>query len=1569
MKNNYISQLHFISKHLVTLLVLALLVFGAGSVSAQAVGDYGTRYTGTTVRDWNTAANWVVCVSNGSWAGATNAVAVPTNTTKVWIRDNSRYSLSATSYCSSLTIEGGGNLTYLTITGYGLTVSGAISINAPTSNNISKYITVGTGTLTASSVTMSTTTDNSRDSYISISTGTVNVSGNITMNGSAARNQIVFADNGTLNISQAGTISSGTISNTAGSAATLTRGTVNYNGSTQTIGDYNYYNLSLSGSGAKTLQTNTTTIGGNLTLSGTASTTTVVGTTISGNLIVGDGTTFNAAGYNLTVNGTTTIGDGASGTLTIGAYSGTKIFKGLLSIKTGGTWDNSTTSSPVTFQGGINNNGTFTAGNAYTYTFDTNAQSLMGNLDMADAAVTITGITLTNNGSLSLTANLLGTGTLSNATTGTINFSGNQTSSVSTLTNQGIINIGGNYTVNTPISTNTGTINVTGGIIASLTNSTGGTVNISALSYNINTLTATASGNTVNYNGAGDQAIKNVTYSNLTLSGSGTKTFTTATTINNNFTINTGAVANLSNLTHTANAYYLNAVQQYKGSWGSSASNANNFDDTNFALPATGILNANAGSTPPVPAMWYKADIGPNTTTNGIGITTWSNQSGSANNATSQNTAPTYQTLGWNFNPSVSFSAGYFLTTSNNIFDDMTFFGVFNTTQTYTTNSSNAWACPTIIGGEANGAQSDYFLSLNEGKPFFKAFTGDSFGALSPTAQNDGKPKIISATRTKSTSGTNYIYINGIETASGTSDNTTLSSPTRLGIGNHFDYQASAQFNGGISEIIGNNSVLTTSDRQNFESYLAIKYGITLTHDYTNSVSTSIYPIAGYSNDIAGLGRNDTWKLHQKVSASSNMTSGNSRIVMATSNDFVSSNVNTPSRTALTNGQYLIWGHNNGSTSTWTAIGSTPKDSIVSRVWKVVNTGSVGSVYFQIDLTGYTSENGIYRLLVDDNTDFTTGVTSYTLTKTSGNLYTTSTPVNFASGVRYFTIAQKSNFWKGTSTSTDWGTVTNWTAGEVPPTDAKVEYATVANYGIEAANNLVLDLSERKVSRVINATTWNLTIPAGKALTVNNSIIITDKNPDRILIQTRTATPEVANGSLIFHNNTANPVYGTVEMYSKSYIDNSATDDNQKYFWQYFGIPVESITAEPTLYGAYVRKSNEAGTDTDDANYYWTELTNSSTLNAFEGFEICQPVATTYTFKGQLVNRSLNLASLPYTIGAFYPGEHLLANPYTAAIDVNKMNFGSNVEAAVYLYNTGSYGQWNAATDFGDKPGQYQSIPKEPAGNNSLPREVPSMSSMLIKVTDANNTGVSFNYSDVIKKNESIQRVKSIDAISNTDLVSTMIDLTGKHYSDRMWIFTEPSCTRNFDNGWDGRKMLGSSLAPQIYAIEPDGDYQVNSISDMNNTDLAFQAGDEVEYTIKFTHENIQRQYAGVYLVDLVENKTVDVSENGSTYTFATAQSDAPAKRFKILTRPYEKGAPDKEALVKIFTAPGRVFVQNLSTFKGKCTLYDIAGRAIKNAPFEANAVTEVLSNLIPGAYVVNTITNGEKVSKRVIVQ
>ena len=71
-----------------------------------------------------------------------------------------------------------------------------------------------------------------------------------------------------------------------------TGATVNYDGAAQTVYGTNYHDLTLSGSGTKTLQAGTTTISGSLTLSGSATATTGAALAITGNLDVGTGTTF-----------------------------------------------------------------------------------------------------------------------------------------------------------------------------------------------------------------------------------------------------------------------------------------------------------------------------------------------------------------------------------------------------------------------------------------------------------------------------------------------------------------------------------------------------------------------------------------------------------------------------------------------------------------------------------------------------------------------------------------------------------------------------------------------------------------------------------------------------------------------------------------------------------------------------------------------------------------------------------------------------------------------------------------------------------------------------------------------------------------------------------------------------------------------------------------------------------------------------------------------------------------------------------------------------------------------------
>ena len=112
----------------------------------------------------------------------------------------------------------------------------------------------------------------------------------------------------------------GTLSNAGTLNATAFSNTIDYNGGNQTVITPNgtiagYFNLTLSGSNAKTLPTSTLNVEGDLTLSGTAIVAPTNPLTIKGNLVVGSGTTFTAGNLTHQVGGDV-MNNGGTFTLT-----------------------------------------------------------------------------------------------------------------------------------------------------------------------------------------------------------------------------------------------------------------------------------------------------------------------------------------------------------------------------------------------------------------------------------------------------------------------------------------------------------------------------------------------------------------------------------------------------------------------------------------------------------------------------------------------------------------------------------------------------------------------------------------------------------------------------------------------------------------------------------------------------------------------------------------------------------------------------------------------------------------------------------------------------------------------------------------------------------------------------------------------------------------------------------------------------------------------------------------------------------------------------------------------------
>jgi len=175
-----------------------------------------------------------------------------------------------------------------------------------------------------------------------------------------------------------------------------------------------------------------------------------------------------------------------------------------------------------------------------------------------------------------------------------------------------------------------------------------------------------------------------------------------------------------------------------------------------------------------------------------------------------------------------------------------------------------------------------------------------------------------------------------------------------------------------LPEVIIYNEALSLVDKQKVDTYLSLKYGITLDQtsatDYLASDGTTkIWDSSvnvTYNKDIFGIGQDDAQALDQRVSKSVNTSA---ILTLANDNDFTSAN-NDGARTSLGNNKFLTIANDGGAVTTQTTeLDTATYANRVTREWQAQNTGSVGAVNLKFD--GF-NEN--YILLTDTDGDFST---------------------------------------------------------------------------------------------------------------------------------------------------------------------------------------------------------------------------------------------------------------------------------------------------------------------------------------------------------------------------------------------------------------------------------------------------------------------------------------------------------------------------------------------------------------------------------------------------------------------
>ncbi|MBP4136915.1 beta strand repeat-containing protein [Flavobacterium geliluteum] len=422
-----------------------------------------------------------------------------------------------------------------------------------------------------------------------------------------------------------------------------------------------------------------------------------------------------------------------------------------------------------------------------------------------------------------------------------------------------------------------------------------------------------------------------------------------------------------------------------------------------FSQTAPGGVSANL-------RIWLKPEVG--ITTSGTNVSNWADQSGIATpnnfdqtNATAQPTLTAAAAV-YNFHPAINFVTNKFLRSRVVTNAPFTADNLNGTLHVVLNKTSVAGAQDTFgFGGSttlaAPGTANTPVMGATGGNPYW--YDGDWPNAPS-IPMTAGKTHIQGFSWRYNVTGSGILSLDG-KNASTTPNPDFIQTAQGAILGSQPE-----EFNGLMQEVIAYERELTLAEKQRVNSYLGIKYGVsldqTVAQNYLDSGSGIIWNAtanAAYGKNIAGIGRDDLSSLNQKESQSVN-TGFQVTIGLTTIEP-----TNAGNTAAFgSDKNFMVWG-DDGAAATF----STPTtnghgvDTRYTRIWKIQETGNVGIVKFAVPST--IGASGKVYLVRSTNPTFDAGdeyipLTTYTV----GSIAYLACDINFNTG-DFFTLATNTN--------------------------------------------------------------------------------------------------------------------------------------------------------------------------------------------------------------------------------------------------------------------------------------------------------------------------------------------------------------------------------------------------------------------------------------------------------------------------------------------------------------------------------------------------------------------------------
>ena len=472
----------------------------------------------------------------------------------------------------------------------------------------------------------------------------------------------------------------------------------------------------------------------------------------------------------------------------------------------------------------------------------------------------------------------------------------------------------------------------------------------------------------------------------------------------------------------------------------------------------------------------------------------------------------------------------------------------------------------------------------------------------------------------------------------------------------------------------------------------------------------------------------------------------------------------------------------------------------------------------------------------------------------------------------------------------------------------------------------------------------DITIAPQGEFTVNNTLTGATKENVKL-----SSTSE-GSGSLRFRSGTPK---AHVEVFSKAYYAGKGALAE----WQFIGTPVDNVDVQNYFAGSWMYGWNENG---------WVARRNGYLLPRFTAVAVTQSSKTTgktYNFYGDVTNEDRDF-DLTYTPGAAWEGFNIIANSYTAPIDISKFEPSTdfeNLDATIYIFNTGDsathwtahQGQYSIDQDEVVK-GQYTASTPGSALYSTEQRVIPPMQGFFVKAT-GNNAKLHLNYERLVMERDHNSRpnkplrspayapmMSQLPEAEDVDMLKVFI--TDEAGGDCMQYFANQAFEDGYENGFDARKQYGENGLPSVYAITPDGDMSLNFVPDIEGKYLGVCTGESDNARLTIVRQNPQGE---LYLQDLLTRNVVALDQDTVNYDFTAEAGAYDETRFRF-SRHYSIEGNGGQTTALDNTADGVTIKQHEGkmhiTAAGQhiARLFDAAGKLIAETSFNGSHIVEI---------------------------